>query len=151
MTKVEIELFFKGIFATEIEDGEVNYFSNFDEDFTIHRLKGTETLDPDELTQFIKDNLKVTWDGSLDHPQHFKSYNITKMVGPAFASYDVGLNLKSVSLFQDVEISRAILNSLNFFFPKEWGNDRNVARSGRHYRNIETMAPWYSLAIYIGI
>ena len=105
MTKVEIELFFKGIFATEIEDGEGNYFSNFDEDFTIHRLKGTETLDPDELTQFIKDNLKVIWDGSLDNPQHFKSYNITKMVGPAFASYDVGLNLKSVSLFLDVEIT----------------------------------------------
>ena len=45
----------------------------------------------------------------------------------------------------------AILISLNFFFPKEWGNDRNVARSGRHYRNIETMAPWYSIAFYIGM
>ena len=105
MTKIEIELSFKGIFATEIEDGEGNYFSNFDEDFATHRLKGTETLNSDELTQFVKDNLKAIWDGSLDNPQHFKSYNITKMEGPSLASYDVGLNLRSVSLFLDVEIT----------------------------------------------
>ena len=105
MTKLEIELSFKGIFATEIEDGEGNYFSNFDEDFATHRLKGTETLNSDELAQFVKDNLKVIWDGSLDNPQHFKSYIITKMEGPSFASYDVGLNLRSVSLFLDVEIT----------------------------------------------
>ena len=105
MTKLEIELSFGGIFATEIEDGEGNFFSNFDEDFASHRLKGTETLEPEELTQFIKDNLKVIWDGSLDNPQHFKSYNITKIEGPTFASYDVGLNLSSVSLFLDVEIT----------------------------------------------
>lgn len=105
MTKLEIELSFGGIFATEIEDGEGNFFSNFDEDFASHRLKGTETLESEELTQFIKDNLKVIWDGSLDNPQHFKSYNITKIEGPTFASYDVGLNLSSVSLFLDVEIT----------------------------------------------
>lgn len=105
MTKVEIELSFKGIFATEIEAGEGNYFSNFDEDFASHRLKGTETLKSEELTQFVKENLKVIWDGSLDNPDHFKSYNITKVEGPSFASYDVGLNLKSVSLFLDVEIT----------------------------------------------
>jgi len=105
MTKIEIELSFKGIFATEIEDGEGNYFSNFDEDFATHRLKGTETLNSDELTQFVKDNLKAIWDGSLDNPQHFKSYNITKMEGPSLASYDVGLSLRSVSLFLDVEIT----------------------------------------------
>lgn len=105
MTKVEIELSFKGIFATEIEDGEGNYYSNFDEDFASHRLKGTETLSSDELTQFVKENLKVIWDGSLDNPDHFKSYIITKVQGPSFASYDMGLNLRSLSLFLDVEIT----------------------------------------------
>ena len=114
MTKLEIELSFKGIFATEIEDGEGNYFSNFDEDFATHRLKGTETLNSDELTQFVKDNLKAIWDGSLDNPQHFKSYNITKMEGPSLASYDVGLNLRSVSLFLDVEITTEDPDEVDF-------------------------------------
>jgi len=114
MTKIEIELSFKGIFATEIEDGEGNYFSNFDEDFATHRLKGTETLNSDELTQFVKDNLKAIWDGSLDNPQHFKSYNITKMEGPSLASYDVGLNLRSVSLFLDVEITTEDPDEVDF-------------------------------------
>ena len=114
MTKVEIELSFKGIFATEIEDGEGNYFSNFDEDFATHRLKGTETSNSDELTQFVKDNLKAIWDGSLDNPQHFKSYNITKMEGPSLASYDVGLNLRSVSLFLDVEITTEDPDEVDF-------------------------------------
>lgn len=105
MTKLEIELSFEGIFATEIEDGEGNYFSNFDEDFASHRLKGTETLKPEELTQFVKENLKVIWDGSLDNPDHFKSYAVTKVEGPSFVSYDVGLNLSSLSIFLDVEIT----------------------------------------------
>ena len=105
MTKVEIELSFKGIFATEIEDGEGNHSSNFDEDFASHRLKGTETFKSEELTQFVKENLKVIWDGSLDNPDHFESYNLKKIEGPSFASYDVGLNLRSVSLFLDVEIT----------------------------------------------
>ena len=105
MTKLEIELSFEGIFATEIEDGEGNYFSNFDEDFASHRLKGTETLKSEELTQFVKENLKVIWDGSLDNPDHFKSYAVTKVEGPSFASYDVGLNLRSLSILLDVEIT----------------------------------------------
>lgn len=105
MTKLEIELSFDGIFATEIEDGEGNYFSNFDEDFASHRLKGTETLKSEALTQFVKENLKVIWDGSLDNPDHFKSYTVTKVEGPYFATYDVGLNLSSLSIFLDVEIT----------------------------------------------
>lgn len=105
MTKLEIELSFDGIFATEIEDGEGNYFSNFDEDFASHRLKGTETLKSEALTQFVKENLKVIWDGSLDNPDHFKSYIVTKVEGPYFATYDVGLNLSSLSIFLDVEIT----------------------------------------------
>ena len=105
MNNFEIELFFDGIYATEIEDENGNFFSNFDEDFASHKLKGTETLKSEELTQFVKENLKVIWDGSLDNPDHFKSYAVTKVEGPSFASYDVGLNLRSLSILLDVEIT----------------------------------------------
>ena len=36
----------------------------------------------------------------------------------------------------------------NFFFPTEWGKKRNVARSGRAYRNKHVMAPIYAAGFY---
>jgi len=105
MRKFEIELSIKGIRATEIEDADGNYFDNFEEDFETHRLKGTESLDSDSLTQFVKENLEVIWDGTLDNPEHFKSFDISKVEGPAFASYNGGLNIGDVSIFLDVEIT----------------------------------------------
>ena len=105
MPKVEVELSFEGVFATQVEDGDGNYFDNFEEDFETHRLKGTESLDADGLTQFVKENLKVIWDGTLDNPDHFKSHEITKVEGPTFASYDVGLSLSGLSIFLDVEVT----------------------------------------------
>ena len=104
--KLEIELSFKGIFSTEIEDGDGNFFSNFDDDFASHRLKSTETLTSEELTQFVKQNLKVVWDGSLDNPADFKSYTVKEIVGPSYVSYDVGMNLSDVSVIVDVEITK---------------------------------------------
>lgn len=37
----------------------------------------------------------------------------------------------------------------NFFFPKEWGNKRNVAISGRAFRSKGVMAPIYSFFLWI--
>ena len=105
MPKVEVELSFEGVFATQVEDGDGNYFDNFEEDFETHRLKGTESLDTDRLTQFVKENLKVIWDGTLDNPDHFKSYEITKVEGPTLANYDGGLSLSGLSIFLDVEVT----------------------------------------------
>lgn len=45
----------------------------------------------------------------------------------------------------------AAIISLRYFFPSEWGKDRNVATSARHYKKIETMAPFYSILFFIGI
>ena len=44
-----------------------------------------------------------------------------------------------------------ILISMNYFFPKEWGKDRNVAKSSRDYRNVGVMAPIYSIVFYFGL
>ena len=41
--------------------------------------------------------------------------------------------------------------SMNYLFPKEWGKNRNVAKSSRDYRNIGVMAPIYSLVFYFGL
>jgi len=41
--------------------------------------------------------------------------------------------------------------SINYLFPKEWGKDRNVAKSARDYRNSGIMAPLYSCVFYIGL
>ena len=41
--------------------------------------------------------------------------------------------------------------SMNYLFPKEWGKNRNVAKSLRDYRNIGVMAPIYSLVFYFGL
>ena len=104
--RVDVELFFKCISATEIEDGDGNHFSNFDDDFGSHRLRGTEKLNSQELTVFVRENLKVLWDGWLDNPDHFKSYKIKKLEGPTFVNYDLGLNLSDLSILLDVEITK---------------------------------------------
>lgn len=44
-----------------------------------------------------------------------------------------------------------IFISMNYLFPKEWGKDRNVAKSSRDHRNIGVMAPLYSLIFYIAL
>tara|TARA_B110000908_G_scaffold150287_1_gene184191 strand:+ start:444 stop:713 length:270 start_codon:yes stop_codon:yes gene_type:complete len=44
-----------------------------------------------------------------------------------------------------------IFISMNYFFPKEWGKDRNVAKSSRDYRNVGVMAPVYSFIFYFGL
>ena len=44
-----------------------------------------------------------------------------------------------------------IFISMNYFFPKEWGKDRNVAKSSRDYRNVGVMAPIYSIVFYFGL
>ena len=44
-----------------------------------------------------------------------------------------------------------IFISINYLFPKEWGKDRNVAKSSRDYRNVGVMAPIYSLVFYCGL
>ena len=40
---------------------------------------------------------------------------------------------------------------MNYLFPKEWGKDRNVAKTSRDYRNVGVMAPIYSIVFYIGL
>jgi hypothetical protein len=40
---------------------------------------------------------------------------------------------------------------MNYLFPKEWGKDRNVAKSARDYRNVGFMAPVYSFIFYFGL
>jgi hypothetical protein len=44
-----------------------------------------------------------------------------------------------------------LIVSVNYLFPKEWGKDRNVAKSARDYRNVGVMAPIYSIVFYIGL
>lgn len=44
-----------------------------------------------------------------------------------------------------------IFISMNYLFPKEWGKDRNVAKSARDYRNVGFMAPVYSFIFYFGL
>lgn len=38
--------------------------------------------------------------------------------------------------------------SILYFLPIEWGSKRNVARTGRHYRNIHLWGPIYAVGIY---
>ena len=38
---------------------------------------------------------------------------------------------------------------LQFYFPTEWGENRNVTRGGRAWSNKHTMAPIYALGFYI--
>ena len=40
---------------------------------------------------------------------------------------------------------------LNYFFPTEWGKKRNVARSGRSFRNKHVMAPIYAAGFYFTV
>ena len=105
MPQIEVELTFEAVIATEIEDAEGNYFDNSEDDFETHRLKGTEDLDADTLTQFVKENLEVVFDGTLDSPDHFKSYEVFKVEGPSFASYDGGFNISDLSVYLNVEIA----------------------------------------------
>jgi len=114
MTIVEVELFFEGVFATEIEDGDGNLFSDFDEDFGDHRLKGTEKLNQDELTKFVKDNLKVVFDGELDNPDDFKSYEVKNVDGPSSAQYDGAMHFGSLSIILEVEISSEDPTQIDF-------------------------------------
>ena len=44
-----------------------------------------------------------------------------------------------------------IFISVKYFFPTEWGKDRNVAKSGRDYHNVGVMAPIYSIVFYFGL
>jgi len=114
MTVVEVKLFFEGVFATEIEDGEGNFFSDFDEDFGTHRLKGTENLNQDELTKFVKDNLKVVFDGEFDNPDDFKSYRVKEVDGPSGASYDGAMHFDSLSVILEVEIASEDPTQIDF-------------------------------------
>ena len=114
MTMVEVELFFEGVLATEIEDGEGNFFSDFDENFGAHRLKGTEKLNQDELTKFVKDNLKVVFDGELDNPDDFKSYRVKEVDGPSGAYYDGAMHFGSLSVILEVEITSDDTDEIDF-------------------------------------
>lgn len=115
MPKVEIELFFDGIFATEIEDEKGNFFSNFDEDFESIKLNGTESLSDDALLKHVKENLKIIFDGTLDNAEHFKSYDIRNFDGPSSAHYtDRGLSLGSLSLFLEVETMHDDTDEIDF-------------------------------------
>ncbi len=104
MTTVDVELFFEAVNATQIEDAEGNFYSDFDEEFGNYQLKGTESLDGDGLIKFVKDNLKVIFDGSLDNPDDFKSYVVKKVDGPASVNIDGGMRLSGLSVILEVEI-----------------------------------------------
>jgi len=115
MNKLEIELFFDGIFATEIEDAKGNFFSNFDEDFGSIKLSGTEALSDVALVKYVSENLKIIFDGTLDNEKQFKSYDIRKIDGPSSAHYSKsGLSLGSLSLFLEVEVTHDDTDEIDF-------------------------------------
>lgn len=41
-----------------------------------------------------------------------------------------------------------VLLAFAFFFPTEWGKNRNVSMSGRQWRNKHAFAPIYSVIFY---
>lgn len=115
MPIVEIELFFKGIYASDIEDENGNFFSNFDEDFGSIKLNGTDALSDDELVKHVRENLNIIFDGTLDNAENFKSYAIKNFDGPSSAHYtESGLSLGSLSLFLEVETTQDDTNEIDF-------------------------------------
>jgi len=115
MSKVEIGLFFDGIYATEIEDQNGNFFSNFDDDFGSIKLTGTETLSDEALVKYVSENLKIIFDGTLDNAEHFKSYAVRNFDGPLSAHYtESGLSLGSLSLFLEVETTHDDTDEIDF-------------------------------------
>ena len=115
MSKVEIGLFFDGIYATEIEDQNGNFFSNFDDDFGSIKLSGTETLSDEALVKYVSENLKIIFDGTLDNAEHFKSYAVRSFDGPLGAHYtESGLSLGSLSLFLEVETTHDDTDEIDF-------------------------------------
>lgn len=115
MNKFEIELFFDGIYATEIEDEHGNFFSNFDEDFGSIKLTGTEALSNEALVKYVSENLKIIFDGTLDNAEHFKSYAVRNFDGPSGAHYtESGLSLGSLSLFLEVETTHDNTDEIDF-------------------------------------
>ena len=115
MQKLIVELFFDGIYATEIEDENGNFFSNFDEDFGSIKLDGTYDLSEDALMKYVRENLKIIFDGTLDHAEHFKSYAIKNFDGPSSAHYtESGLSLGSLSLCLAVETTHDDTDEIDF-------------------------------------
>ena len=40
---------------------------------------------------------------------------------------------------------------LQYYWPKEWGKERNVAKTGRQWRNRHVMAPIYTIGTLLFI
>ena len=115
MQKLILELFFDGIYATEIEDENGNFFSNFDEDFGSIKLDGTDALSDDALMKYVRENLKIIFDGALDNAERFNSYAIKNFDGPSSAHYtESGLSLGSLSLFLEVETTNDDTDEIDF-------------------------------------
>lgn len=79
--------FFDGIYATKITDENGSFFSNFDEDFGSIKVNGTDALSDDALVKYVKENLNIIFEGTLDNAEHFKSYVVRNFDGPSSSHY----------------------------------------------------------------
>ena len=114
MTKHLVELFIEGTYLTMIECDDGSLYEEDCPEFTETKLPGTENLDTDALTVFVQENLKATWDGELDNPEHFSSYKVIKIDGPSGAFYsEDGMSMRSISVIIEIE-TREDVDDLDF-------------------------------------
>ena len=103
MAKHEVELNIKGTYFSMIECNDGSLYEEDCPEFTNTKLPGTENFNTEALTTFVQKNIKAIWDGQLDNPEHFSSYEVKKIDGPSGAFYEDGMNLRSIAVIIEIE------------------------------------------------
>lgn len=108
MAKHEVELNIDETYLSMIECDDGTLYEDDCPEFTITKLPGTESFDTEALTTFVQKNIKAIWDGELDNPEHFSSYEIKKIDGPSGAFYEDGMNLRSIAVIIEIETAEDV-------------------------------------------
>lgn len=104
MNSFDVILQIKSIFASTIEKDDGSFYDESSPEFSHLRLPGTGSLDDESLTLHVQENLKLSFDGTLDSPENVSSYVVKKVEGPSSAFYtDAGMNMRSISVTIEVE------------------------------------------------
>ena len=79
------------------------YTKKIVQNFQAQSYLAQKNFDTEALTTFVQNNIKAIWDGELDNPEHFSSYEIKKIDGPSGAFYEDGMNLRSIAVIVEIE------------------------------------------------
>ena len=74
-----------------------------------YRFEGTDELEADALTEWVKKHMTIQFDGGLDDPNAFESIKVVKMYGPDACEYsDEGLIVSGACFYLEVGTKQEI-------------------------------------------